>query len=404
MLFDDAGLVRCIREAVQTLYRNQVFMARLGMRAGSAAEPDLLVDSSFMKEVFDLPWRLEKSDAMPDALLMDPDEQPSLMTLRAGMLEGDSLFACCRGALPDFLAPRTGRAPLPRARWKQLWAAAPSSVAALERRLAELAEQALWGVAADPALEARAPTDAGSGDAGAAALELELGLALEEAGPEKAASKAKRKKRRQAAAPRRDAEGPVPVADVVEAEQAVPGEAEPELACADHDEAVAPPAQGAEDAAAGPAAAGEAREPEPSAHGREEPHARGAAPAPMLPCAWAAQPYAWAAQPPEDDGEGLGCPGAAAGPDREQPLARGACPGSATTVLRHHYWGGRADRSTLRWCLPSARWPRGRWARPDESPARATAAAAVVRNTFIEIKEGDSEPQLAARLSRSVSP
>merc|ERR1712187_1020642 len=103
------------------LYMQQCHMMRLGTRGIGMAAPDMFVDSVLLKTVFDLQWNITKSDTMQDAFLMDPDDQPSLLTLRAEALEGDKIFECLRCPLPDFLGAQTGRAPIHRARWKQPW-------------------------------------------------------------------------------------------------------------------------------------------------------------------------------------------------------------------------------------------------------------------------------------------
>jgi len=151
--FSDAALVRSIRDAVQAVYEKQTCLARLGMRPGGVAALDLFVGSALLKEVFDLQWVLEKSEEFPDAVLMDPEEQPSSMFLHTPILEGELLLDRLRFVLPDVLGARTGRVILPKVRWKQLWTPMPSSVPALEQQLVKLMEQALWSMTTNPAYD-----------------------------------------------------------------------------------------------------------------------------------------------------------------------------------------------------------------------------------------------------------
>lgn len=66
-------------------------------------------------------------------------------------LAREDFFDSLRQVLPDFLSPAPGtrRAPMPRARWKELWAVQPPSATVLEQTLVKLVEQALWTLGAD---------------------------------------------------------------------------------------------------------------------------------------------------------------------------------------------------------------------------------------------------------------
>jgi len=100
----------------------------------------------------DLPWKIGKSVAHPDLIMMDPDDQPPYMSVRQAHLDTDDaspLFTLFRCALPDFLA-QAGRLPMPRARWKELFAITPSSRAAMDQQLAKLMEQVFWSMVTDP--------------------------------------------------------------------------------------------------------------------------------------------------------------------------------------------------------------------------------------------------------------
>eukprot|EP00441_Pelagodinium_beii_P036916 CAMPEP_0197634176 /NCGR_PEP_ID=MMETSP1338-20131121/10352_1 /TAXON_ID=43686 ORGANISM="Pelagodinium beii, Strain RCC1491" /NCGR_SAMPLE_ID=MMETSP1338 /ASSEMBLY_ACC=CAM_ASM_000754 /LENGTH=291 /DNA_ID=CAMNT_0043205995 /DNA_START=29 /DNA_END=901 /DNA_ORIENTATION=- len=150
--FDDPALVGCIRSAVQGLFQKQVVMFKMGM-AGLGSEPDLFLGSEFLKEIFELKWVVEKSEEYPDAVIMNPELQPALMTLQPSMLHECRIFDRLHQCLPDFLGAKNGRSPLPRARWKQIFATEPSSVVALEQQLTKLAEQAFWAMGSNPDFE-----------------------------------------------------------------------------------------------------------------------------------------------------------------------------------------------------------------------------------------------------------
>merc|ERR1719469_361834 len=72
------------------------------------------------------------------------------MHMKEPFLENLVLFETFTQILPDFLGERTGRRPTSRARWKDLWANEPTSMAAMDRLLACLVEQALWAMIKDP--------------------------------------------------------------------------------------------------------------------------------------------------------------------------------------------------------------------------------------------------------------
>mmetsp|Transcript_115850 Transcript_115850/g.181065 ORF Transcript_115850/g.181065 Transcript_115850/m.181065 type:complete len:473 (-) Transcript_115850:69-1487(-) len=160
--FEDAVLISRIRDAIQELFQQQTLMQRMGIDLGGPLDPSIFTTSALFTEVFDLPWKIHKSEEFPDAVLMDPDDQPSLMTLRHQFSEGatgEQLVARFRLNLSDFLA-HTGRTPMPKARWKELFTSRPSSVSSLEEQLAKLFEQALWAMAMDPCFEVENATKA----------------------------------------------------------------------------------------------------------------------------------------------------------------------------------------------------------------------------------------------------
>merc|ERR1719465_327706 len=78
--------------------------------------------------------------------IMMVDSDAPLLVLKPNVLMSDDFFERFKYALPDFLSTQTKRMPLPRARWKDLWASEPASIIALHEMLAKLVEQALWAM------------------------------------------------------------------------------------------------------------------------------------------------------------------------------------------------------------------------------------------------------------------
>ncbi|CAE8649857.1 unnamed protein product [Polarella glacialis] len=343
--FEDPVLVRCIRDAVQTLFQQQVVMAQMGMRARGSPEPDLFVDSMFLKDVFDLQWIVEKSDEHPDAVLMNPDAQPSWMRLQEAFLEGFLVFEICQGALPNFLASKTGRSPMPRARWKQLWAAEPSSVAALEQQLAKLLEQALWAMTSTlPMGEAATPRQTAT----------EAEVPFEDwmgAPPGKISPKQKKKKNSQQSLKA----GSVP-------------ETEPEME--PHSSEAAELSPGGVDGTVC------AEKPNVSLVGDEQ--RAGDEPQPEI---------------------------AVDVEERASQLEEAVV---SHHYWDWHEAARERRRPMLRWCLPMTSWSRGHWAREalkgDSAAQGSQGPAAIVRNTFIEVFDDDGAERGPQRLSRSLSP
>mmetsp|Transcript_11840 Transcript_11840/g.22927 ORF Transcript_11840/g.22927 Transcript_11840/m.22927 type:complete len:509 (-) Transcript_11840:157-1683(-) len=155
--FEDAVLIGRIRSGVQELFEGQARLRHLGLdpdcRGKSGGSSSFFAPSVLFTDAFDLPWKIAKSKENPDLIIMDPDDQPSLMTLRPQLLESDvEVFERFRRVLPDFLRPsRATRPLLAPVRWKDIFASSCSSVAAMEQRLAQLLEQAFWAMVANPA-------------------------------------------------------------------------------------------------------------------------------------------------------------------------------------------------------------------------------------------------------------
>jgi len=154
MLFRDPILISRIRSALQTLFQQHTLMLQMGIKLAGEVGLSPFDSTALFMEAFELPWTVGKSDEMPHLMIMDIDDQPSYMTLKSHMLEGSYLFNRLRRVLPDFLKPQQAtRVPLPRARWKDLFAAEPSSIASMEQQLTKLVEQALWAMGSDAAFD-----------------------------------------------------------------------------------------------------------------------------------------------------------------------------------------------------------------------------------------------------------
>merc|ERR1719515_120978 len=80
---------------------------------------------------------------------MDSATMHATLIASEEFLRRADMFDVLREAMPDFLKEHTGRVALARARWKELWATRPSSMAQLEQLLVKLVEQALWAATED---------------------------------------------------------------------------------------------------------------------------------------------------------------------------------------------------------------------------------------------------------------
>lgn len=150
MRFDDPCLVERIKSALQALFQKQMLMNNLGIKLSTAADP--FAASALFTSAFEFTWQIARSARNPSVVLVDPMCMP-VMAMKTSLLESDVIFSKLREVLPDFLAEKSGRVPLPKARWKDLWASEPSSVADMEKQLVKLVEQVLWVVGTDPSCQ-----------------------------------------------------------------------------------------------------------------------------------------------------------------------------------------------------------------------------------------------------------
>jgi len=150
MCFDDGGLVDRIKAALQALFEKQMLMNTLGLTMNGAQDP--FASSTLFTTAFEFTWHVARSARNPQVVFMDPTRMP-VMAMKASFMQSDNFFASLSSVLPDLLSERSGRVPLPRPRWKELWGSEPSSIAAMEQQLVKLVEQALWAMGSDPAYE-----------------------------------------------------------------------------------------------------------------------------------------------------------------------------------------------------------------------------------------------------------
>lgn len=151
MRFDDPMLVERIKASLQALFEKQMLMLHLGISLGSS---DPFAASALFTSAFEFTWQICRSARNPSVVLVDPSGMPVLV-MKPSFLEvqGDTVIETLRAVLPDMLSEKSGRVPMFRARWKDLWAAEPASIQAMEQQLVKLVEQALWAMGADPSCE-----------------------------------------------------------------------------------------------------------------------------------------------------------------------------------------------------------------------------------------------------------
>jgi len=148
MSFEDPFLVERIKCALQALFEKQMVMSHLGLQLGD--DPDPFASSTLFTTAFEFTWNISRSRSNPAVCLVDPASMP-VMAMKLPFLQSVDFFQDLQCVMPDFLSLRSGRAPLPRARWKEIWAVEPSSVAGMEQSLVKLVEQALWNMMSKPA-------------------------------------------------------------------------------------------------------------------------------------------------------------------------------------------------------------------------------------------------------------
>jgi len=175
--FDDVVLVDRVGVALQTLFQKQAMMNHMGIKLCGTSENPFGNDKLLMN-AFEFTWQFCEPKNNPELVVVkdgemslllvnreeaEADDRPikehlvqpkimmvdsdaPLLVLKPNVLMSDDFFERFKYALPDFLSTHTKRMPLPRARWKDLWASEPASITALHEMLAKLVEQALWAM------------------------------------------------------------------------------------------------------------------------------------------------------------------------------------------------------------------------------------------------------------------
>merc|ERR1719230_2555251 len=126
-MFDDPALVERIRSTLQDLFEKHQFMERLGL--GISQDP--FESSSVLTGCFQFRWQIERNTKDP-TMVRDASQRGPVMAMKVEALAREELLHELRSTLPDFLSSTSGRTPIPRARWKELWVPEPKSIQALE--------------------------------------------------------------------------------------------------------------------------------------------------------------------------------------------------------------------------------------------------------------------------------
>jgi len=150
LLFDDYALVDRVRLALQELFEKHVMMSQMGLHIGGNETLDPFQASHLLTAAFEFTWQVGRCARAPNMILMNPKQLP-VMAMKEEFIMREGFFEDLQTVLPDFLSSKSNRAPMSRARWKELWATDPASFSAMEQQLAKLVEQALWAMAVDPA-------------------------------------------------------------------------------------------------------------------------------------------------------------------------------------------------------------------------------------------------------------
>eukprot|EP00929_Paragymnodinium_shiwhaense_P120714 TRINITY_DN92744_c0_g1_i1.p1 TRINITY_DN92744_c0_g1~~TRINITY_DN92744_c0_g1_i1.p1 ORF type:complete len:513 (+),score=98.83 TRINITY_DN92744_c0_g1_i1:236-1774(+) len=148
MCFDDPHILERITSALQSVHEMQTVLQQFGVKLFGDTDP--LAESAFMKAAFEFTVQVGRNTKDPAVMLL---HQSPVLKMKDAFLQREDMLDYISEILPDFLNAReSGRQPMPKARWKELWAVEPSSAQAIEKQLAKLVEQSLW------ALTAKAPT------------------------------------------------------------------------------------------------------------------------------------------------------------------------------------------------------------------------------------------------------
>eukprot|EP00442_Polarella_glacialis_P059165 CAMPEP_0115143496 /NCGR_PEP_ID=MMETSP0227-20121206/60814_1 /TAXON_ID=89957 /ORGANISM="Polarella glacialis, Strain CCMP 1383" /LENGTH=450 /DNA_ID=CAMNT_0002552353 /DNA_START=117 /DNA_END=1469 /DNA_ORIENTATION=+ len=152
MSFDDPVLVDRIKASLQALFEKQmvmnVTMSSLGIPLSGSSDP--FASSVMFTSAFELTWQLRRAARNPEIVMVNPTCMP-VMAMKPEFAMRGEVFQELRIVLPDLFSEKSGRSPIPRARWKEIWSTEPSSVPQMERQIVKLVEQAFWALGVDPA-------------------------------------------------------------------------------------------------------------------------------------------------------------------------------------------------------------------------------------------------------------
>lgn len=189
--FDDPVLLDRVRSSLQALYEKQALMEQLGL-GGGGPRADPFESSVLLKEAFHFSWSIARSKHQPNVVMIDPVAR-AVLAVKPEYLATEDIVGRVREAVPEFVTQQARHAQIPRARWKEFFAAEAASLAQLERQLSQLLEQALLAMATDPAYRVEVAEEAPLGNpSGEVAIEAWMLDHDEEAA--KAGRVAKRKK------------------------------------------------------------------------------------------------------------------------------------------------------------------------------------------------------------------
>mmetsp|Transcript_48625 Transcript_48625/g.141705 ORF Transcript_48625/g.141705 Transcript_48625/m.141705 type:complete len:492 (-) Transcript_48625:278-1753(-) len=153
MTFVEPSLVDRVKSSMHALWEKQSIMHQLGIRLPAKANDDQITTSDLFKSAFMLTCVRCRPDVDGGAPLAEQAFMVSeALAMQAEFLGRHDFFEALARVLPDFLRPASPvRSPMPRARWKDIFAVEPSSISGMEQQLVRLVEQALWLMATDPA-------------------------------------------------------------------------------------------------------------------------------------------------------------------------------------------------------------------------------------------------------------
>lgn len=142
--FHDPSLVKLIMIASQNLNKQHEFQAALMHHHGiSHLGHNPFLSDDFLTKAFEFSWEHQRN-VHDQSIVVFEKSRPPVIRLKENFISRSDFFDVLREALPDLLHARSGRLPLPCARWKETISSEPSSTVQMKAQLAKLLEQALW--------------------------------------------------------------------------------------------------------------------------------------------------------------------------------------------------------------------------------------------------------------------